>query len=122
MKRILVVDDDPAVRDALLLLLTLEGWTVETASGVADAIALAGRTRPDVVLCDMTLGPGGDGCAVARAVRADERLAATRLVALSGTASAQAHERAAAAGFETYLLKPVAAPTLLAELGRADGA
>jgi CheY-like chemotaxis protein len=122
MKRVLVVDDDSGVRDALVLLLSLEGYAVETASDATEAIASAGRIRPDIVLCDITLGPGGDGCSVARAIRADERLALTRLVALSGTASEQAHARAAAAGFEIYLHKPIAAPTLLAELARAGGA
>ena len=116
MKVILVVDDEPDSREALALVLQLEGWTVETAGSAADAIGCAMRVRPAVVLCDLALGPGGDGCAVARAVRAEPGLAATHLFALSGSDTDEARSRARDAGYAEYFLKPVAAAELLARL------
>ena len=67
MKRVLVVDDDESSREALALVLTLEGYAVVTAAGAAEAIESAGRVPPDLVVCDLSLGAGGDGCDVAAA-------------------------------------------------------
>ncbi len=117
--RVLVVDDDAGSRDALALVLGLEGYAVDTAASAAEAIALAARQRPAIVVCDLALGPGGDGCSVARALGADRSAAGPRLLALSGADTAEARARAVAAGFEAFLVKPVPAPILLAHLAGA---
>ncbi len=122
MLRVLVVDDDAGSRDALAIVLSLEGYAVETAADAAEAIACARRLRPDIVVCDLDLGVGGDGFSVARAIRRDATTAVPRLVALSGADTREAKDRAATAGFEAYLLKPVAVTTLLAALGGAGEA
>ena len=119
---VLVVDDDAASRDALALVLTLEGYAVETAFDAPDAIALLARRQPAVVVCDLALGPGGDGCTVARAARALPTGAGMRLIALSGSETADARKRANEAGFDAYLVKPVAAAILLGHLADAAGA
>jgi CheY-like chemotaxis protein len=116
MKVVLVVDDEPGVRDALALLLELEGFEVATAARAAEAIESARTLRPSAVVCDLGLGPGGDGCAVARAVRATPGLEATRLIALSGADQAGDRARAVEAGFAAFLLKPVEPAELLREL------
>lgn len=121
MKNVLVVDDDPATVEALALVLELEGFAVERAGGADEAIATARRTRPRAVVCDLALGPGGDGCAVARALRAEPALADTRLLALSGSDDAASRARARDAGFEQVLLKPVDAGALLRHLAAAAG-
>jgi CheY-like chemotaxis protein len=122
MMLVLVVDDDAASRDALALVLTLEGYAVETAVDAPDAIARLARLRPAVVVCDLALGPAGDGCAVARAARALPTGAGMRLIALSGRETAEARTRADAAGFDDYLVKPVAAAVLLGHIAGAAGA
>lgn len=121
-RTVLVVDDDPGTVEALALVLELEGFAVETAHDAPRAIEQAARSRPDVLLCDLSLGAGGDGCDVARAVRAVPDLAGTRLLALSGTDDEETRGRARAAGFDLCLLKPVDTPTLLRHLGTAPGA
>ena len=117
-----MVDDDPGTIEALALVLELEGFAVETAADATRAIEQAARVRPDVLLCDLSLGPDGDGCEVARAVRALPDLAGTRLLALSGADTAEARARARDAGFDLCLLKPVDTPTLLRHLSAAPGA
>lgn len=119
---VLVVDDDAASRDALALVLTLEGYAVETAFDAPDAIARLARLRPAVVVCDLALGPGGDGCAVARAARALPNGGGMRLIALSGHETTEARMRADEAGFDAYLVKPVAATALLGRIADAAGA
>lgn len=121
-RTVLVVDDDPVTLEALALVLELEGFSVETASDAPRAIEQAARSGPDVLLCDLSLGTGGDGCDVARAVRDVPGLAGTRLLALSGADTAEARQRARDAGFELCLLKPVDTPTLLRHLSAAPGA
>lgn len=69
--RVLVVDDHPIVRGGVTALLQgqpdLE--VVAEATTATEAIDAARATRPDVVLCDLRLGPGGDGVDVTQAVR-----------------------------------------------------
>jgi two-component system CheB/CheR fusion protein len=104
-KRVLVVDDNADAAESLADVLQLDGHRVEVARDGRAAIARARELRPDVVLCDIGL-PDLDGYAVARAIRADPALRATRLVALSGYAQPEDRERAREAGFDAHLAKP----------------
>ena len=66
---------------------------------------MARALRPDFVLCDLGL-PDISGYEVARTLRADERLADTRLVAVTGYAQPADKKRALEAGFHMHLPKP----------------
>jgi signal transduction histidine kinase/ActR/RegA family two-component response regulator len=104
-RRVLVIDDDRDVAEALCAALSVGGHVIEVAHSGATGVAKARGFRPDVVLCDIGL-PGMDGYEVARAIRADEALRAIRLVALSGYAQAMDVAKARAAGFDEHLAKP----------------
>ncbi|MGH2455841.1 MAG: response regulator transcription factor [Candidatus Limnocylindria bacterium] len=65
---VLVVDDDPAIRDAVRDLLEQQGIPVETATDGADALAKVEARPPRLVLLDMRM-PGMDGWSFARALR-----------------------------------------------------
>lgn len=68
--RLVVVDNDRAVVDLLLLDLRLEGHEVlATAANGEDAVRLCAELRPEVLVVDYRLGPGINGVDVARAVR-----------------------------------------------------
>jgi CheY-like chemotaxis protein len=105
-RRILVVEDNHDVAEALCGLLQLYGHEVEVASCGRDGVAAARRLRPEVVLCDIGL-PGMDGYAVARALRRDPSTAAARLIAVSGYGMDEDRRRSEEAGFELHLTKPV---------------
>jgi DNA-binding response OmpR family regulator len=62
---VLVVDDDPTILDLLATLLSGEGYAVATADGGREALEIAGRLRPSIVLLDMRM-PEVDGWQVAR--------------------------------------------------------
>jgi CheY-like chemotaxis protein len=79
---------------------------VEVARDGLDGVERARSFHPDLVLCDLGL-PRLDGFGVARAIRADPALASTYLVAVTGYASAEDQRRAADAGFNRHLAKPV---------------
>ncbi|MER6873060.1 response regulator, partial [Amycolatopsis sp. NPDC000673] len=80
--RLLVVDDDPDVRESLQRSLAFEGYDVAVAAGGAAAVAaLAGAARPDLVILDVMM-PEIDGLETCRRIRAaGERLPVLMLTA-----------------------------------------
>ncbi len=66
---VLVVDDEPSLRDAIAYSLKREGWRVELASDGLEALQLSGVLQPDLIVLDVML-PGLDGIQVCRAIRA----------------------------------------------------
>lgn len=109
---ILIIEDDPASRDALRLLLQIEGHRVEIAEEGARGLAMAEALRPDVALIDIGL-PGVSGYEVARRLRATERGNRLRLIALTDYSDSDNRHRALDAGFDRYLVKPVETTQLL---------
>jgi two-component system response regulator MprA len=112
---ILVVDDEPAVREALRRALELEGYDVELAADGAEALErLAnGASEPEAVLLDVLM-PNVDGIEVCRRLREEGR----RLPILMLTARAEVADRVAGldAGADDYVVKPFALEELLARL------
>jgi two-component system response regulator MprA len=111
---ILVVDDEPAVRDALRRALELEGYDVELAADGAEALALLeDGSEPDAVLLDVLM-PGVDGLEVCRRLRRS----GSRLPLLMLTARTEVSDRVSGldAGADDYLAKPFALQELLARL------
>jgi PAS domain S-box-containing protein len=103
--RVLVVDDQRELADGLVELLALSGYETAAAYGGLEALDLARRQPPDVILLDLDL-PDLDGYAVAREIR--ERLAARPLlVAISGFGGQRHKERSREAGIDRHLVKPV---------------
>jgi CheY-like chemotaxis protein len=103
--KILVIEDDGDTVEALRLLLELAGHDVATADSGESGVEQARRFRPDAVLCDLALPGSLDGYAVARALRGESALRATRLVALSGYD--EDGGSSAEAGFDVHLTKPI---------------
>src|ERR671919_508841 len=111
---ILVVDDEPAVRDALRRALELEGYDVELAADGAEALALLeDGSEPDAVLLDVLM-PGVDGLEVCRRLRRS----GSRLPLLMLTARTEVSDRVSGldAGADDYLAKPFALQELFARL------
>ncbi len=111
---ILVVDDEPAVRDSLRRALELEGYSVELAADGDEALRqLARAEQPDAVILDILM-PGVDGLEVCRRLRS----AGNSVPVLMLTAQAEVDSRVAGldAGADDYLPKPFALAELLARL------
>jgi CheY-like chemotaxis protein len=105
--RVLVVDDDPEVRDGLGWLLSRAGMTVALAASIRAARAILPTFLPDVVVSDLIM-PGGSGLDFARELR-DVRVAQRRrigAVAVTGLNDPQIRELAIGAGFDAFFVKP----------------
>jgi two-component system CheB/CheR fusion protein len=115
---VLVVEDNLDAAESLRDVLEFAGHEVEVAHDGREGLDRARRLRPDVVLCDIGL-PVMDGYEVARAIRADPSLAQVLLVAVTGYAGPDDRRRAADAGFDVHLAKPVPVADLEQVLARA---
>ena len=111
--RVLVVDDDPAVRESLRRSLEFNGYEVELAADGEQALRAIADSRPDAVVLDVMM-PNLDGLATCRALRA----AGDDVPVLMLTARDEVADRVAGldAGADDYLPKPFALEELLARL------
>jgi two-component system, OmpR family, response regulator MprA len=112
--KVLVVDDERAVRESLRRALELEGYDVGLAVDGGDALKkLEAEAQPDAIILDVLM-PGTDGLEVSRTLRRS----GSRVPVLMLTARAEVGDRVAGldAGADDYLTKPFALEELLARL------
>jgi two-component system OmpR family response regulator len=110
---VLVVEDEPSIADVLAIALRFHRFEVMTAATVRAALALAGRTRPDVALLDVML-PDGDGRELGRRLRTEQpQLGLVFLTARDAPA-----EIVGALGFgDDYITKPFDIDVVVARIG-----
>lgn len=114
---ILVADDNENNRELLRTVLAHLGHsTVEAADG-RDAVDLAMRTNPAMIILDLQM-PKLDGFGALRELRASDAFRDTPILALTAYAMDGDREKALANGFSAYLAKPIRLATLRAELER----
>jgi two-component system response regulator MprA len=112
--KILVVDDEPAVRESLRRALELEGYEIELAADGSEALyRLEGDAEPDAMILDVLM-PGVDGLQVCRRLRET----GSKLPVLMLTARTEVEDRVAGldAGADDYVTKPFALDELLARV------
>jgi len=113
MTTILIVDYEPPILD--LVRFTLEDAEVRVveASDCVEALALARRLRPDLILLDVHM-PRLDGLEACRQIRRDPALAQTPIVMLTAAGQEADRARGREAGADEYLTKPFSPLALLA--------
>lgn len=102
--KILVVDDDANVLDALRLLLARAGATIACASSAAAAFTALELEPPDVLLSDISM-PGGDGYSLVRRMRRTSL--DVPAIALTAHAAVGDRDHALSSGFDLHVAKPV---------------
>lgn len=110
--RIMVVEDNPDVRDTMRDFLQLSGHDVTVAEDGPSAVDALIARRPEVALIDIGL-PGLDGYQVLQAIRERGEKLPTIFIALTGYGRPQDRQRAFDAGFHDHLVKPVDSDALL---------
>ena len=111
--RVLVIDDDARVRDALALLLGRAGAVVETADSAEAARAQLARGVPEALVCDIAM-PGEDGYGFIKRLRASG--SETPAIAVTAHASAGDARRSVEAGFDHHIPKPIDVDLLVATI------
>lgn len=110
--RVLVVDDERAIRHFLHVSLTAHGYAVSEAASGREALAAAATARPDIIVLDLGL-PDMDGSAVTRQVRAWSH---TPIIILSVREQEADKIEALDAGADDYLTKPFGIGELMARM------
>ena len=105
-RRILIVDDNHDSAAALALLLEMAGHTIHVAHDGLDAVEMAARVEPDLVLLDLGL-PRLNGYDAARRIRALPSGASMVIVAVTGWGQDSDRQKTVEAGFDVHLVKPV---------------
>lgn len=113
--RILIVDDEPAIRRFLKASLEAQGFATEAAENGGEALAALPRMKPDLVILDLGL-PDLDGLEVIRRVRATD---AVPIVVLSVRNDEPGKVAALDAGADDYMVKPFGVEELLARVRAA---
>jgi PAS domain S-box-containing protein len=117
--RALVVDDIGDCREVLQFMLEQRGAEVRTASSVDEALDLCERQTFDILLSDLSM-PTRDGFALIHAVRHNsaKRLRSAPAIAVTAYGDSASRAEALAAGFDDFLVKPVAADDLISAVTR----
>ena len=113
-KRVLIVDDNPDMRDYIGRLLRAR-WDVETATDGRAALDAIRRRKPDLVLTDVMM-PVLDGFGLLREIRLDPQLRHLPVVMLSARAGEQTRVDGLESGADDYLTKPFSARELMARV------
>jgi CheY-like chemotaxis protein len=115
---VLLVDDSPEVREALIVVLEREGAVVTAACTAEQALDLLQQLRPDVLLSDLEM-PDKDGYWLIGQVRslAPDRGGLTPAACLTGLTGPEDRARVLGAGFQYHIGKPVGMSRLLGVVG-----
>jgi CheY-like chemotaxis protein len=117
MPKILIIEDEVSILDLLSEVLGYENYEVVCAQTGEAGIKQAGAEKPDVILCDISLG-GMDGHAVLKALRADEATQTIPIIFMTGQMAPQEVESGISDGADDHLCKPVARKEILAAISR----
>jgi CheY-like chemotaxis protein len=116
---ILIIDDDPIMREVTRVHLEEAGYAVELASGGAEGVDKVKALKPSLVLMDFAM-PEVSGCDALRQIRAQPATTEIPVIMLTAWSSVEAREEVEALG-GVWLEKPVAAEPLLQAVRRMTG-
>ena len=112
--KVLVIDDDQAMRDTLKLVLEPQSFEVYEARSGPEGIETTKQVKPDVIILDLLI-PDMDGWQVTKAIRV---FSAVPILVLSPVSKPEMVAKALDAGADEYLIKPMPGSVLIAHLKR----
>jgi DNA-binding NarL/FixJ family response regulator len=112
MSKILLIEDEPTIRDNLVSILEMEDHQALAAENGRKGVELATAHRPELILCDVMM-PGLDGYGVLKALRADEATARIPFIFLTARGERADIRAGMNLGADDYLVKPVRVEELL---------
>jgi two-component system alkaline phosphatase synthesis response regulator PhoP len=112
---ILLVDDDPDIREFVTFNLAKEGYNVVTAKDGAEGVEAVKKHRPDLVLLDVMM-PGMDGIEACEAIRTNPDIASTLIAFLSARGEDYSQVAGFDAGADDYITKPIRPKVLVSRV------
>ena len=112
---ILLVDDDPDIRELVTFNLAKEGYNVVTAKDGAEGVEAVKKHRPDLVLLDVMM-PGMDGIEACEAIRTNPDIASTLIAFLSARGEDYSQVAGFDAGADDYITKPISPKVLVSRV------
>jgi len=119
-RRVVVVEDEPHISEAIRFILRRDGWAVACIDNGLDAPGRIAADRPDLVILDLML-PGQSGLDVLQALRARPGLAGLPVILLTARGQAGTRHLAQDAGASLFMAKPFANAELLAAVRQLVG-
>ncbi len=104
-KRVLVIEDEPNIIEAISFILCRDGWTVHTHADGLTAVAKVVASPPDLIILDVML-PGKSGFDILRDLRAAPATAALPVLMLTARGQTRDREMAERLGVTRYMTKP----------------
>ncbi|KIC42010.1 chemotaxis protein CheY [Ruegeria sp. ANG-R] len=104
-RKVLLIEDEPNITEAIRFLLTREGWQVETHAEGTDAVQVILAARPDLVILDVML-PGKSGMDVLRDLREHDEMKVLPVLMLTARGQSRDREMAEQAGVSRFMTKP----------------
>ena len=104
-RRVLLIEDEPNIIEAISFILSRDGWTVHTHADGATAMGRLEESRPDLLILDVML-PGRSGFDILRQVRADPALADLPVLMLTARGQQKDRDLAAELGATHFMTKP----------------
>lgn len=112
MRELMIIEDDPAIRNELALLLENEGYQVFSVTDFDCIVEQAAKESPDLILLDINL-PGQDGFSLCAALR---KAVSAPIIFVTSRDSGSDEVRALSLGGDDYITKPYSVPVLLARI------
>lgn len=120
MRKILVVDDDPAIIRLLSAVLRYEAMKVVQTNKGEEALDIIEREKPDLVLTDFAM-PGMNGVEICRRVKQNPRTAGTPVILMTGALTRADCQQTLAQGVDGFLQKPFSVKQLLDLMNAVTG-
>ncbi len=114
-KIVLAVDDEPNILMSIEFILDMEGYEVHTAHDGEEALEVAERIRPDVILLDINM-PRKDGYEVCRILRKRDDMSGTKVIMLTAKGQTLEKKKGLEVGADEYVTKPFSAEDLLQKI------
>ena len=112
-KRVLLVEDEPNIIEAITFLLSREGWHVDTQTDGATAVKRVRELQPDLLMLDHML-PGKSGLDILIELRSDDQFLALPILMLTARGQMRDRVEAEAAGVSRFMTKPFSNTEVLA--------
>ncbi|WP_108482133.1 response regulator transcription factor [Oceaniglobus ichthyenteri] len=112
-KRVLLIEDEPNIIEAVRFILSRDGWSVDTHADGATALSAVARRVPDVIVLDAML-PGRSGFEILRDLRGDSKTADIPVLMLTARGQQKDRDMAARNGANRFMTKPFSNAEMLA--------